>query len=262
MGDSLWDMTKPPIRTKVYCLLDENGIIRYVGKTQKTLLYRLSEHVKESRSGTKTHKCNWVRSLLAKKMSPKIELLCEVDGNGCKEETSWIALFRSVGVKLTNGTDGGEGISGHKHSEETRKKLRESHIGHFPSEETKKKMGIAATGRRHSEETCRKMMGRKWSERTRLKMQQRVCSNETRRKMSIAQTGRKHSEESKQRMQLAHTGRDIPEETRRKISATLKGREVSQEMRQRISKTLLGRKKSEVTRQRIRDSWQKRRVAA
>lgn len=47
--------------------------------------------------------------------------------------------------------------AGTKHSEETRRKMRESHIGMQHSLETKMKISKANKGRKHSSETKRKM---------------------------------------------------------------------------------------------------------
>lgn len=64
-------------------------------------------------------------------------------------EKKSIAAFREIGVALCNLTDGGDGVSGHKHSLETRKKMSESHKGKPPpnkgmkmSDEVRKKLSI------------------------------------------------------------------------------------------------------------------------
>jgi hypothetical protein len=102
-------------------------------------------------------------------------------------ECKRIAFWRSSGVDLTNLTSGGEGISGFRHSEETRKKLSDLNKG-VPSplrgkplsEETKKKLSEIAKkrgapkltkeqqekasnwhrGRKRSQETCDKISER------------------------------------------------------------------------------------------------------
>ena len=58
---------------------------------------------------------------------------------------------------LENITDGGEGTSGRRHSEETRRKISEKAKGSKLSEETRTKIAKASEGRKHSEETKRKI---------------------------------------------------------------------------------------------------------
>lgn len=50
----------------IYYLSDENGVIRYVGKTKNHLRKRLYAHIKESKSDSKSYKNNWIRSLISK----------------------------------------------------------------------------------------------------------------------------------------------------------------------------------------------------
>ena len=72
---------------------------------------------------------------------------------------------------LYNSTDGGEGISGHKHSKKSLQKINASKIGRNHSEETKQKIRDFFKGKTkkpHSEETKQKISekcrGRKMSE--------------------------------------------------------------------------------------------------
>ena len=77
------------------------------------------------------------------------------------KEKYFIKLYGQKGTGiLVNMTNGGEGISGHKHSEEVRKKISESHkgkkcymFGKSPSNETKKRMSLSHMGRKVSRET-------------------------------------------------------------------------------------------------------------
>lgn len=88
-----------------------------------------------------------------------------------QREIYWIAQFKAWNFKLTNMTDGGEGICGLKHSEETRKKQSFSNSGDKNgfankkhSKETLKNYSINRSGvnhplfgTKHSEETKKKM---------------------------------------------------------------------------------------------------------
>ena len=76
-----------------------------------------------------------------------------------------------------NFTEGGDGISGFTHSEESRKKMSEARKGKKPyemTEETRKKISEAKKGKTHSEKTRKKISeakkGKTHSEETRKKM--------------------------------------------------------------------------------------------
>ena len=52
--------------THIYSLSDPNtGEIRYVGKTYNQLRKRLYSHLNECKTGNKSHKINWIKSLLS-----------------------------------------------------------------------------------------------------------------------------------------------------------------------------------------------------
>lgn len=100
-----------------------------------------------------------------------------------------------------NFTDGGDGICGFTHSEETRKKLSEANSGEnhpmygkHPSEEAKKKMSKAKSGKNNPN------YGKK-------------LSKETKKKMSKARSGENHY----------FFGKHHSEETKKKISKTKSG---------------------------------------
>ena len=76
---------------------------------------------------------------------------------------------------------------------------------------------LGRLGLKHTEETKRKLREAHKGNRG------RAFSEETRRKMSEAQKGKKHSEESKRRMSEAQKGKKHSEETKRKISEALTG---------------------------------------
>ena len=82
------------------------------------------------------------------------------------------------------------------YSEETRKRLSESHKRIFPSEETINKRRLAMQGKKHSEET--------------------------KLKISKANKGRKHSEEFRKMRREMMLGKKQSEETKKKKSESLK----------------------------------------
>ena len=167
------------MRTSLYFLADGDGPVRYVGKTSATLGARLSQHKSHSKR-ERNHRAHWIRSA----RDLRVELIDVVDGDGVEEEVQLIASLRALGVDLVNGTRGGEGTLGHRHSEETRKKMSESRRLRPPhSEETRKKMSDTRTGRKASEETRKKM-----SESRR---RQPSPTAETRRKISATLKARR-----------------------------------------------------------------------
>ena len=97
-----------------------------------------------------------------------------------------------------NSTEGGGGIIGMKHSEET-----------------KRKIGIASSKRRYSDETKKKHyeyhIGRKLSDETKKKISDsnkgRKLSDETKKKISDSNKGKKYSEEIKLKMSISRKGK-------------------------------------------------------
>ena len=133
-----------------------------------------------------------------------------------------------------NFTEGGEGTTGYKHSEESRKKMSENNARYWQgktlSEETRKKMSESCKGKKLSEETRKKMSESKKGENN--PMYRKRHSEETRKKMSEARKGenhpmygKTHSEETKKKMSEALKGENNPmrgqihsKEARKKIS--------------------------------------------
>jgi len=90
------------------------------------------------------------------------------------EEIFYIKHFRMIGCKLCNMTDGGEGVSGYKHNEETKKILSEKGLGRKATKETKLKMAERMKNNKFS-------LGIKASLETKLKM----SKNKTNKKKVI-----------------------------------------------------------------------------
>ncbi len=192
--------------------------VRYIGKTCKTVVYRLKAHIREAKHSIKhknTYKNRWIRSLLKDGITPCVGILevSSIDKIFVKER-QWIKCFRDIGCDLTNATDGGEGVSGHKFSDAHKEKLRQGRLGKKHSEEAKALM-------RESKQNV---------------------SQETREKQRVASTGRTHTEEHKSRMSelykgkcpsdatiqaaiISRTGAKDSEETRIKKSLAQKARQ-------------------------------------
>ena len=159
------------------------GEIRYVGKSNNPKT-RLNSHIWDSKQQEKTYKNDWVKSLLNQNLKPLITILDEIPTSEWRFwEMHYIALFKSWGLRLVNGTDGGDGFpdgqvpwnKGLKncYSEEHIKKLSEKKIGNSNaknwirtdeykskiSNTMKQKSGIETSfyGKHHTEETKKKI---------------------------------------------------------------------------------------------------------
>lgn len=95
----------------IYVLTDpRTNEVRYVGKAND-LLVRLRGHINDARLGREqNHKSRWIRSLLTTNLSPEIHPIFPTDEeNWARDEREAIAFYRSIGTRLTNVLEGGEG---------------------------------------------------------------------------------------------------------------------------------------------------------
>ncbi len=102
-----------------------------MGKTESTLRLRLNHHMHRARAGKRHHVYCWIRKLLSKGVLPTIEVVEEKTSHEdlIEAERFYISYFRSLGFKLTNHTDGGEGCIGYKHTAEAKKQMSEHRRG-------------------------------------------------------------------------------------------------------------------------------------
>lgn len=141
------------------------------------------------------HKRNahW-KSIVAKYGNPDVQILAhwDTEEEAFDHERLLISCFRNLGHKLCNFTNGGEGVSGLKHNEETRKKMSFSRLGktgHKCSEETKQKLREINLGNKHSEETKEKLSILNKGIQNSLGYRH---SEESKLKIGIASKGNKH----------------------------------------------------------------------
>lgn len=200
--------------------------IRYVGKTERTLQRRKTQHLYQARHNSpQTHKVAWLRTLLESGVEPEMVILERVSTQETLDaaECRWIKELREQGCRLTNATDGGEGVrnpspearakmsaaskakpsrpspmKGRTHTPEARAKISAAHKGRpspkrgVPlSEETRERLSASLKGRtvwnkgkRMSEEQRAKLRAA-WK-RGREARSGRPCSPETRAKISAA----------------------------------------------------------------------------
>ena len=155
----------------IYGLYDPpTGDLRYIGKADNPD-YRLVGHLREDRG---THRCNWVQQLRRGGLKPVMVIIdaAAYGSDWAQLEKIYIAAARRGGERLTNATDGGEGVSGLP--PETRERLSAAQRGKKHSAETRARMSAAHKGRPLTAE-CRENMrkvalGRKISPAAREKM--------------------------------------------------------------------------------------------
>lgn len=142
---------------KLYVLQDpRTQEVRYAGITSKKLAIRLAQHICMRAGSLAKHKDAWIRQLKVQGFRPISRLI--LDGLSMQEavhfEISLIKTYRNCGARLTNISDGGSnGMSGVKHSLETRRKISENarpwNKGLKMLEEIRRRMSIAHWGQRN-----------------------------------------------------------------------------------------------------------------
>ena len=125
-----------------------------------------------------------------------------------------------------NSTLGGRTTLGHKHTEETKKKMSKAKIGRKLKPFTKehcKKISEAKRGKSHTEEARRKMsvsqvgntnrVGKRHNQKSKDKMSES-------RKGNTNMLGKKFSNETKRKMSKAHIGKKLSDKHKKSISAS------------------------------------------
>lgn len=94
-----------------------DGTLFYIGKGSVK-----RAHAKDNRNP------HW-KNIVAKHGSYKVEILANwpTEAEALEHEKFLISCFRDLGFSLANVTNGGDGVSGHKHSAETKAKLSAFH---------------------------------------------------------------------------------------------------------------------------------------
>jgi GIY-YIG catalytic domain len=106
-------MTRKTVHT-IYGLYDPEDTtqeIRYVGYTHFSPEQRIIEHVAGAKKAATTHKQKWIRKLLRKGTRPAYKILEVTTAKDWKQrERYWIAALQEHGQRLTNSTEGGDGL--------------------------------------------------------------------------------------------------------------------------------------------------------
>ena len=187
----------------VYVLKTVDGNIFYVGKGSGDRMY---QHIKIAKGNSLSRKKN-------PKLYNKISSILNSGGyvnsevifsskleNECFSKE--VEIIESIGLNnLCNLTTGGEGTSGYKLSEETKKKMSEAKKG--------KKRVFSDEHRKKLSEAKKKNPINAWK-------------------------GKKLSEETKKKMSEAKRGKEFSDEHKKNTSEALKGRELTQEHKDNI----------------------------
>lgn len=122
-------------RAYIYSLRDpEDGPelqhVRYIGKTTGSLQARFNRHITAANDARdRSHRANWIRKLLREGRWPLMVVLEETTpGRASEREMWWIRHCRKNGCRLTNSTDGGEGLL--NPSKEVRRRIGAAKKGH------------------------------------------------------------------------------------------------------------------------------------
>lgn len=206
-----------------------------MGITDRTLEYRWGKHLISVRCGSEYHFHRAIRKHGKDVFEGIVLEECSTLDELKSAERRWIWLLATNHPEYGyNMTLGGDGIFGHKMTEQSRQRMRDSHLGKKLPEEQKRKISEAMK-RRYSDPEERKrtseaLMGHEVSDATREKISQthlgkiKSISEETKLKISIVNKGKRHSDASKQRLMEANLGKTYSDETRRKMSESAKRR--------------------------------------
>jgi len=148
----------------------------------------------------------------------------KIVASGLTEEAAFslekerIAFWRNSGADLANATNGGDGISGFKMSEESRLKMRNAKLGKKQSLEVIQKRIAPLIGRKQPRHAIEKAAEKK--------------------------RGKKLSKEHKEKLSNAHKGKIVSEEARKNLSIANKGRPWSPARRAAHSQLMAAKKES------------------
>lgn len=174
-------------------------------------------------------------------------------------EVERIAFWRADGCDLANWTNGGEGCSGAKQSEETKAKKRAKLAGKERPEAHKEAMRGIPKSAEHKEKLRLANAGKTLSAETRAKISKagkgRVRSLEACMKCSLAQKGRPKSPEAIAKVAAALRGRKRPPEAIKKAADARRGIPLSEEHKAALRRTHADPVLKASTAKKVSDAW-------
>jgi hypothetical protein len=129
----------------------------YAHYTPENRLFYIGKGCGRRAYTTDKRNAHW-KNIVAKYGKPRVEILANwnTEAEAHSHEILLISCFKDMGYKLANLTNGGEGISGYKFSEESKEKIRIFHTGKAwckgrkHTEEEKRKIGVKSKGNKYS----------------------------------------------------------------------------------------------------------------
>lgn len=110
----------------------------YCGQSWDKIM-RLNGHIDEAKKNCKCHKCCTIRLIGYENITSTIIQICETYKEADEREIYWIAELKKQGHKLTNISEGGYGIRGYKHREDTKKLIGFHSKEHWKNPEYREK---------------------------------------------------------------------------------------------------------------------------
>jgi group I intron endonuclease len=200
----------------IYALADpDSKKIRYIGKSSSGMKRPNSHWANCSlRNDHNPYKNRWILKLKKRGLKFLIFVLEEIssgDFEGLKNaEVKWIKYGRDNGWPLTNLTDGGDGVHGYVHSEETKKKISTSNTGKIS----------CMLGKHHTEDSKKKISESNKGKISSLRGIKR--SEEFKEKLRIANKGKAPSPRTLEASRIAHTGKKLSPEHKSKLIAGMR----------------------------------------
>lgn len=146
----------------------------YIGVTSRSVEERFNEHVRLAKRENIYHFHQAINKYGAESFITEILEENVPSTKIVESEKFWIKKFDSF-KNGYNMTEGGQGhTAGFKHTEETKKKISESHLGKILTDEHKKNIGLASSKQIHTVERrleqSERMKGKKLSNETKKKI--------------------------------------------------------------------------------------------
>ena len=226
----------------IYGLVDpETGQLRYVGKTKASLNVRLRAHISDAgRDRKNIPRFCWINKLMKTGVTPEIiEIEAVSKGEWQEAERHWIEVMRWLGCNLLNATAGGDGISDHKHSDNTKRLQSEAAKRRYAIQGERERTGAAVRKALEDPEKYANFRAAA-AKRTYPRPEALIQHNQ--------------SKEGRAEISARLKGRVFDDEWRKKISRAAMGRRRSPESIERQRQTMIGRKHSEETKRKIREA--------
>lgn len=194
---------------KVYCIENTLDGKKYIGITKGEIIGRFKSHKKIAKNPNDKNHCHIHKAML--KYGLKNFIVYEIDSAETQEELAekekyWIKKIDSKNNGY-NETDGGEGCSGYRYTEEQKAANRQRNIERtkdpkyreFISQRTKEAMNnLSAESRKKMSESAternqgnKHALGKTW-----------VLSEESKRNVSESKKGYKHTDEAKRKLSV------------------------------------------------------------